>query len=246
MEMENVYILLMEQIRDSSEIIDLSYTMETNMPVWPTHPRYGTVIYESYEFGDAAVQSMISLGEHTGTHMDAPKHFIAGGASIDKVDVKTVMGRGFLIEAVNLKAKESLTLKMVQEREKQVGTIKENDIILIRFGWDDKYALQPNGADFLKDWPGLSEEAALYFLEKKVSVVGCDTLSLDVFGTANCVSHEVLLGNGIPIIENICNLAKLSPLSYVIGLPNKFKDGSGSPIRLVAFVNKNGRKEVDV
>ena len=89
---------------------------------------------------------------------------------------------------------------------------------------------------FLRDWPGLSEEAARYLADKGVAVVGCDTLALDAFGVKRYISHEILLGQGIPIMENLRNLGELPPFCAVVGLQNKFKGGSGSPIRLVALV----------
>ena len=107
---------------------------------------------------------------------------------------------------------------------------------MIRFGWEDKYAILPEDKGFLRDWPGLSEEAARYLAEKGVAVVGCDTLALDAFGVKRYISHEILLGQGIPIMENLRNLGELPPFCAVVGLQNKFKGGSGSPIRLVAFV----------
>lgn len=72
-------------------------------------------------------------------------------------------------------------------------------------------------------------------MEKKVASVGTDALALDPFGSNDYPSHQILLGNGIPIMENVMNLKKLPIFSYVIGLANKLKDGSGSPIRIVAL-----------
>ena len=235
--MEKNYIdVLNEILKDETKIVDLSYTMEENMPVWPTHATYGSDVYESWDYGDAAIHSRITLGEHTGTHIDAPKHFIKGGTPIDELDVKRLMGRGVMIDATNIAPRAVLPLEQIKDFEEKNGEIRKGDIILIRFGWDDKYALQPNGAAFLNDWPGLSKEAAEYFVEKEVSAVGCDALALDAFGCDVNVSHVALLGHGIPILENLTNLSKLPVFSYVIGLPNKFKGGSGSPIRMIAFI----------
>ncbi len=229
------FIEMMQVVRENVKIVDLSYTLEEGMPAWPTQARYSATVYESYDYGDVAVHSGICMSEHTGTHIDAPKHFIRGGTPIDELDPGTVMGRGVTIHAEDLKPREVLTLERIHAFEKENGEITRGDIVMIRFGWDEKYALQPGCADFLKDWPGLSGEAAEYLVEKAVAVVGCDTLSLDAFGVEVNICHNILLGNGIPIIENICNLRLLPPFSYIIGLPNKFKGGSGSPIRLVAF-----------
>lgn len=234
--MEMDVIQIMEEVRDRTRVVDLSYTMEEGMPAWPTQARFGTTVYESYDFGDPAIHSAVYMSEHTGTHIDAPKHFIPGGPGVDELDLKTVMGRGVVIHGENMEPGSSLSLNRIREFEKQNGEIRPGDIIMLRFGWDEKYALRPHSGDYLKDWPGLGREAAEYFVEKQASAVGCDTLALDAYGENENACHHILLGNGIPIIENIRNLSILPVHSYVIGLPNKFKGGSGSPIRLVAFV----------
>lgn len=227
----------MEQVIGRAQIVDLTYTMEPGMPVWPTQARYGTVVYESYDFGDAAIHSAVTMSEHTGTHIDAPKHFIKGACPIDQLDLRTVMGRGVLVDVTGIGRRELVTLDRLKQFENQNGMIRTGDIVMIRFGWDEKYALQPDCGDYLKDWPGLSGEAAEYMRQKGVTAVGCDTLSLDGFGSDN-ICHQILLSHGIPIIENLKHLSRLPVFTYVMGLPNKFKDGSGSPIRMVAFMEQ--------
>jgi len=233
---ENSLIKMMELVKNKASVVDLSYTMEENMPAWPTHARYGTIVYESYDFGAVAMHSMVSFSEHSGTHIDAPRHFIRGGCPVDQLPATAVMGRGVTMDATCIKPCEVLTLQHIKSFEATHGEIKQGDVVMLRFGWDSKYRLQPDGEEFLNNWPGLSAEGAAYFLHKKVAAVGCDALSLDAFGAEPCVCHTTLLGNNIPIIENICNLSKLPVFSYVIGLPLKFKNGSGSPIRLIAFI----------
>ncbi|MBP8640150.1 MAG: cyclase family protein [Oscillospiraceae bacterium] len=233
--MEYSIIEVMERMIKNASVVDLSYTMEEKMPVWPTHARFGATIYESYEYGDVALQSMVSFGEHCGTHIDAPRHFIPGACPVDLLPTSSVMGRGVKIEAGFVKPRGLLTLESILNFEQENGEIKKGDIVMIHFGWDAKYRLQPDSHEFLSDWPGLSGEAAEYLAGKKVSAVGCDALSLDAFGAEASVCHNALLGSGIPIIENICNLSNISVFTYVIGLPIKLRNGSGSPIRLVAL-----------
>jgi kynurenine formamidase len=172
------------------------------------------------------------MSEHTGTHIDAPKHFIKGGCPVDELPFLT--GRGVTINAAFMEPKKTLGIEKLREFEARQGEIKKGDIVMLRFGWDDKYRLQPDSREYLRDWPGLGADAAEYLATKQVKAVGCDSLSLDAYGSDN-PCHFILLGKNIPILENIDNLSKLPVFSYVIGLPNKFKGGSGSPIRLIAF-----------
>jgi kynurenine formamidase len=230
-------VKLLQEILGRAQIVDLSYTLEAGMPAWPTQARYSSVVYESYDWGDAAIHSGITLSEHTGTHIDSPRHFIKDGCSIDKLPLETVIGRGYTMDASFLSPRSTLPAQAIQRFENNNIPIEEGDIVMIRFGWDKKYRIQPESGEYLKDWPGLSDEGAEYLLSKGVKAVGCDTLSIDAYGNVGNPCHRLLLEKGVPIIENITNLAVLPISSFVIGLQNKFKDGSGSPIRLIAFVD---------
>lgn len=224
-----------QKVVNKAEIVDLSYTLEPGMPVWSSHARFGAIVYETYDEGDVSYHRQVSYGEHTGTHIDAPRHFFREGAAIDHVKVKAVMGRGVCIDASFLKPCEEYTLDMLKAFEAEYGEIQEGDVILFSFGWEEKYAIGKKGGEFLKDWPGLGESAAKYLADKKVASVGTDALALDPFGSEKYPSHQVLLGNRIPILENLTNLKKIPVFSYIIGLANKIKDGSGSPIRIIAL-----------
>jgi kynurenine formamidase len=229
-------IELFEYAVAHSRVVDLTHTLEPGMPAWPTQARYGSVIYESYDYGDGAIHSLITMSEHTGTHLDAPKHFIKGGRPVDEIPLSSLMGRGVTVDAACTPPKGLFSLKDLKNFEEKNGELKKGDIVMFRFGWDVKYHVQPNAAEYLKDWPGLHPEAAAYLAEKGVAAAGCDALAIDPYGSAN-PSHPILLGKNILILENIDNLSKLPVFSFVIGLPNKFKGGSGSPIRLIAFID---------
>ena len=236
--MKEQVISLLRQALQSSDITDLSYTLEPGMPVWPTHARFGAIVYETYDEGAVSMHRQLAFGEHTGTHLDAPRHFFKDGASIAEVDATSVMGRGVMIDASFLEPCGTYTLDMLKEFEKENGEIEEGDIILFHFGWEEKYGIGADSGEFLKDWAGLGGDAAQYLLDKKVKAVGTDALALDPFGSEDYPCHYILLGNGISIIENLTNLHKLPIFSYVIGLANKIKDGSASPIRVIALTDK--------
>jgi kynurenine formamidase len=217
-------------------VVDLTHTLEPGMPAWPTQARYGSMVYESYDQGDEALHSMIVMSEHTGTHIDAPRHFFKGGISVDELPLSSFMGRGVKIDAAFVEPRGCLGLDTVKHFEDTHGEIKKGDIVMFRFGWDDKYRVQPDSGEYLRDWPGLGPDAAEYLAGRDVKAVGCDALALDPYGSSN-PCHHILLGKNIPILENIDNLSLVPVFSYVVGLPNKFKGGSGSPIRLIAFID---------
>lgn len=222
------------------DTVDLTYPLEEGMPAWPTQARYSSTIYESYEYGAEAIHSRITLSEHSGTHMDAPKHFFPGAISIDQVSPNLFFGRGVKIDMLDKGNRQLVYLSELLEFEKENGEILEGDIVFFRFGWDMKYGLRENSIEYLKEWPGLSLEVAQYLLDKKVNCVGCDTLALDAYESKN-VSHHILLGNGIPILENVANLSELPIFSYIVVLPLKIKGGSGAPVRCIGLVEKSKR-----
>ncbi len=225
------------------EIIDLSHTLEEGIPSWPTHARFGQVLYESYELGDVARHYGLTLSEHTGTHMDAPLHFIAEGPAhygIDEVPLDRLAGRAATIEAPELPRGGLLTAAHVREWEEEYGSIEELDVVLVRYGWDRRWGTGPEGTSFLEGWPGLGGGAAEYLVGKGVSLVGCDTLAVDAFGSEENLAHYALLGKEVYIVENLKNLDRLPPWSFFVAFPLKVRGGSGSPVRAVALVHREG------
>ncbi|BEU88325.1 cyclase family protein [Selenomonas sp. TAMA-11512] len=224
-------------VLENMEVVDLTLTMEEGMPVWPTHQRFYHNIVESTKMGDASTHYAVTMGEHCGTHLDAPCHFVTGAAPVNEVPIKQFFGHAVKIEATQVGARGLLHKDDIIAWEKEHVEIREGDIVLLHFGWDKLYATKPNYDKFLSDWPGLAEDGAQYLAEKKVKSVGCDMLALDVFGGTD-PTHKVLLPKGILIIENLYNLDKLPDEVIFAAFPLKIKDGSGSPIRAVAFAEK--------
>lgn len=213
--------------------VDMTHELDDTMPYWPTHKPFSAEIGEHQSKGDESYWRTITIGEHSGTHIDALSHFVPGSRNVDEIPLVQVMGRGVNIDVTDTPACGLVPLEKVKKFEEENGEIQEGDIVFFRFGWDKKWN---DHEEFLKDWPGTSEEVAKYLLSKKVHAVGCDTLALDAFGSEN-ESHHVLLGNGINIIENVDKLEELPVYFGVIGLPCKFKGGSGSTIRLIALTD---------
>lgn len=223
------------------EWVDLSHTLEEDIPAWPTHARFGRALYESYELGDAACHYGLMMSEHTGTHMDAPLHFIAAGDAhygIDEVPLERLAGRAATIEATDLAPRETLTVDHIRDWEKKYGSIEQKDRVLVRFGWDERWATGPEGRRFLEDWPGLGQDAAEYLVEKEVSLVGCDTLAIDASGDEKFPAHYTLLGSEVYIIENLKNLDLLPPFCTFMAFPLKIRGGSGSPVRALALASR--------
>ncbi|MCI8398010.1 MAG: cyclase family protein [Oscillibacter sp.] len=217
------------------ELVDLSYTFEEGMPAWPTHPHYKREIIERYENG--SYFNKISFCEHNGTHIDAPLHFIPGGTPLDGLDFTRFFGRALIVDAfTDYGVDHYLTAEHLRAWEEKHCAIQKGDMVFIRFGMDRKYALEPNDRAFVENWGGVDKGAAEYLVQKGVSIVGTDTLCIDAYNNADSDTHHAFLGSGIYVIENLMRLGELPPVVGIAALPLKFKDGSGSPIRVIAFV----------
>jgi kynurenine formamidase len=219
--------------------VDLSHTIEEGIPAWPTHARFGRTIYEDYALGDVARHYGMTMSEHTGTHMDAPLHFIQSGPAhygTDEIPLDSLVGRAVTIKATGLEAGDLLEVETLRAWEEENGSIEAGDRVLFRYGWDARWSTGPEGRSFLEDWPGLGREAAGYLVEKGVSLVGCNTIAVDASGSREKPAHHILLGNEVYIVENLKNLDRLPPFSLFVALPLKIRDGSGSPVRVVALL----------
>lgn len=229
------------------EAVDLSHTLEEQMPVWPTLSKYYHTLWFSIHFGDDATAYQLVMNEHTGTHVDAPGHYMPPDHPehkwVDEVQIETWMGRAVLIDCRDLEPRSAVTVSKVKDWESEHGRIQVEDIAVFNFGWCAKWATRPEDTEFMKDWPGLSVECAGLLVERGVKAVGVDTLSPDVYASESDPVHRTLLGNGVVIIENLANLDELPPYFHLIALPLKIKGGTGSPIRAVALVPTTPKDE---
>ncbi|MCD8019818.1 MAG: cyclase family protein [Clostridiales bacterium] len=165
-----------------------------------------------------------------------------GKPNVDEIPVKQLMGRAVNVDATATPPRGDYPLEELLAFEKNYGEIKKGDIVFFRFGWDEKYGIKPDGKAFNEDWPGISTQVGEYLAKKEVKAVGCDCLALDADGT-DYPCHAILLGQDINIIENVARLGELPRFFSVIGLPCRFKEGSGSPIRLIAFLDDTRDKD---
>jgi kynurenine formamidase len=222
-------------------VVDLSQTLEEHAPHYPTHSKYYHNLWSSYWHGDRSLTYQVTMNEHSGTHVDAPAHFIsdanpAAHVTIDRVPVDRLIGRGVRIDCRNIQAGETLPETALAEWEKGHGAIAAGDIVLFNFGWSSRWALRPRHESYITDWPGVAMSSAEYLIRKEVAAIGVDTLSPDAPAALRSRPiHPRLLEKQILIVENLCNLDQLPDFSVFLALPLKIGAGSGSPVRAVAL-----------
>jgi arylformamidase len=218
------------------DYIDLTHRLRNGMPVWPGHPVFRQEWVSSFEKGDIACNHSLCLSEHTGTHFDAPLHFVPGARAIADVPVPRFFGRMLTIEASDMPPDSELPPERILAFEQAHGAIRTGDAVMFHFGWERFWEHPQEAARFQKDWPGLSLAASLLLVERGVRIVGGDCMSIDRFGSTEFPAHRTLLGADILIGENFTNLSRLPPVCYLVSLPLAIEGGSGSPLRAIALV----------
>lgn len=210
-------------------IIDLSQSINSDIKLYPGSPNVYFLKWSKYSI-DGYDSEAIFLSTHTGTHMDAPSHFIEGAESIDDIDVNR-----FVMENVHLLKifKSSNQLITAEDIINSNIDIKENDSIVFSTGWEHNY----NSDNYISSNPGLSPQAATYLSNKKINAVAIDSPSIDSGIESEFPVHQILLKNNIIIIENICNLAQIDKKNFkLIAIPLKLRGASGSPVRALAII----------
>jgi kynurenine formamidase len=218
------------------DLIDLTHPLAEGMPVWPGHPHFCQRCISSVARGDASSFCSLALGEHTGTHFDAPLHFIAepAGRSIAETPIAHFFGRMLTLRVSCHQPGSAVEPETLRRWEAQHDPIATGDAVFFHFGWDrfwnDDYAA------FVAGWPGLSQAASEMLVERGVRIVGSDCLSIDCFDSATFPAHRTLLGAGVLVGENFSRLGSLPPVCYLTTLPLPIVNGSGSPLRAIALV----------
>lgn len=185
--------------------IDLSVSVDTSTKSPPSTDL--TVDLTRYHRGPGFWQvSSVSMGLHTGAHIDSPLHCYEDGITTAEIPLDRVCGDAVIIDCTNIGQSEPVDAKALEAAAKDV---REGDIILIRTDWTDQaYGDFPH---YFVDSPYLTVDAAEWLVSKRPSAVGFDFFEeycarLPDFGSEDFVCHRVLLGEGIPMMEGITNL----------------------------------------
>lgn len=218
------------------QIIDLSRTLQPGMPETPALPRFSAWWYLQQSLGDAVDLQAMFITEHTGTNVDAPRHVIPEGETIDNLPLDAFIGPALVLDLRYLEPLSEITVEILQAAEAEAErTIEAGDIVLLMTGHDDRHwSLTPTVYRDMKKRPALTVGAADYLVEREIKALGVDTTSPDISGTPLPVHHR-LLGNGVRIIEGLTRLDRIPPGKFFfMALPLKIHGGTGSPVRAIA------------
>ncbi|AEV67329.1 putative metal-dependent hydrolase [Acetivibrio clariflavus DSM 19732] len=202
-------------------IIDISGTISDRTTLWPGDEGVTLDRIQNIESGDSCNLSVLRMGTHTSTHVDAPLHFVAGGADTASVNLNKFIG---FAKVFNLSTQDCIKASDLYPLNINVG-----DIVLFK---TKNSFLDMNGL-FHKGFVYLDESAARFLADKKVATVGIDYLSVESFYADNAVTHKLLLQNEIGIIEGL-RLKDVQEGEYFLScVPLKIEGADGSPVRAV-------------
>lgn len=203
------------------KLLDVSVPLAAGMPAYPGNPDFELQPLKRIAQGGSSNVSRLILGTHTGTHVDAPKHFIDDGASVESLSLELLLGRARVVEILRRGGISAEDLSAAGLREDLRVLLKTPNSAL----W--------NSTAFHEDYTHLSEGGARYLVEQGVKLVGIDYLSVEQFRKPGAPAHRMLLSNGVIIIEGL-NLSDAEPGMYeMYCLPLPVTGGDGAPARVV-------------
>ena len=199
------------------------------MPIYPGDP---TPSFENYATlrKDGVNLTKIIMGSHTGTHLDAPRHFIQDGIGIDRIPPDKLVGEAYVANLSRKPIGSGITSEDLKPELEE--KIVRDDIVVIYTGSSEHWG----EASINRDYTYLTADAADYLVSKEARAVGVDFLSVEKFKAPEPVVHKTLLANGIFIIESLSSALKefLGKRILMICMPIKLQDGDGAPSRVVA------------
>ncbi len=209
--------------------IDLSLTISESIPSFPGSPKPQFIHWSDIKH-DGYNLELLFLSSHTGTHLDAPYHFIKNGLKINQIPLDRLIGKAILIKLK--KTKNSPITKLdITLFEKKNGKIPDHSSIFFFTTWQKNLKKD----NYFTENPGLDISSAKYLTSKKINLIGIDSPSIDLGKDESFSVHHILSKNNILIVENLTNLNKITSKEFIFTiLPLKLKDATGSPVRAIA------------
>lgn len=205
--------------------IDVTYPINSELLIYPGDPIFEKSSFLSIANGDLCNVGKISMGCHTGTHMDAPYHFMADGQTIEQVDLTRLNGPARVIVYEGpLAQSRDISLEFLKSCH-----IKPGERLIFKTANSQRFA----GLNLLEDYTAIDAEAAAYLADLNPQCIGIDYLTVEPADSTAGRVHKTLLGAGIPLLETL-DLRTPTPGTYNLHcLPLKLEGMDGSPVRVL-------------
>jgi arylformamidase len=210
------------------QMYDVTVPISELMAMWPGDPRVKIERVSSITKGDGFNTSRLNLSSHTGTHVDAPYHFVQQGLTVDKLPLDVLVGPAFIAEMDGLEG----------------NTIEVFDLARLHFPRDttrlllktsNSYFWEDRLSEFEYQFVHLGPQTAEWLVKRGIQMIGVDYLSVEAFGAYEHQVHQTLLQAGVVIVEGL-NLSRVpAGRCHVICLPLKIEGGDGAPARVLVI-----------
>ena len=229
-----------------TRVIDLSYAINDKLVAWPGDPK----VFEAKVNGtiekDGYFTRSFWMLEHYGTHLDAPAHFPPGKTTVEKIAPEKFFGPAVVLDVRaegEKNADYQLSPAVIEAWEKKNGPIPQGAIVILRTGWASRWPdvqrYRNSDAKGEMHFPGFSVDAAKILLARKISGLGCDTLSIDPGNSKDFPVHHLVLGAEVYQLENLRDLSALPEAgAFLVVAPIKLEGGSGGAVRVFALVSR--------
>ncbi len=228
----------------NAKLIDLSRELHHKAQRPPTHPSIEVYpfathddvrVADGYAFSCATL--VLHMGDHAGTHVDAPAHFdVNSDVFVDKMPLESFFTEAVCLDLSHIPDGSDINPEDLEAAELASGVrIQAKDTVLLYTGFHDRYIGKP---EYLSAFSGLTKQSALWFAEKKITMFGVEAVSPGRLGRSNFEVHHVCRDYGFTHMEGLVNLDKLVGKGRFrfMGFPLRIRNGTGSPIRAVAWI----------
>jgi arylformamidase len=204
-----------------SKIIDVTAPLSPHLPTFPGDPPFQMDSIYRIADGQPYNVTRLSLSTHSGTHVDAPYHFLADGATVDQLPLEILMGKARVVELS--------VLDRIERDDLEALDLRDDIRVLIK----TRMSGQLRNSAFQEDFVYLTPDAARYLVQAGIKLVGIDYLSIEKFQSKEYASHHALLGAGVVVIEGL-DLSEAEPGEYdMTCLPLRIAGADGAPARVV-------------
>ena len=226
----------------ATKVVDLTHDLHDAMAYWPGGVPFKKTRLVDYRQG--YLLHKFEMGENTGTHVDAPAHFVQGRKTIDQLALSELIVPAVVIDITDKAQANSgyqLSARDVEAWEAKNGKISAGSLVILNTGWHKRFS-EPTryinmDADKVMRFPGFGPDSAKLLVERNVAGLGIDTLSIDYGASKDFQAHRIVLAANKYQIENLANLDALPPTgaTVLVGvLP--VRGGSQAQARIVAFL----------
>ncbi len=206
----------------SGRVYDISRPLYDGGLIYPGDPEIRIRSHHSIARGDPADVSSLALGSHTGTHVDAPSHFVPGGETVDRIPLERLFGEALVLDVQG-------PIAAIGAAELARHDLDGHRRVLLR----TRNSAFATDRDFVPDYCALARDGAEHLLDRGVELVGIDYLSVEAFGSHDFPVHHLLLGSGVVIVEGLDLSAVPAGVYQFICMPLRLQGLDGAPARAV-------------